>query len=77
MGTSLQTKPKLQAFNVNSDGSHSEAFKGKYTLAAEAQWLVDRQHSAIQDLRKEVRSLRDKVAKDKKRRLAHDVQLCK
>ena len=63
MGASLRTKPRLVRFTINRDGSHSETLDGKYALAQESQWLVDRQHAMIQALRKDVRTLRQRVIK--------------
>lgn len=70
MGTSLRTKPRLLRLDVNHDGSTSESIEGKYALAREAQWLVDRQHEMVQALRKEVRTLKSKLLKAKR----NDVQ---
>ena len=70
MGASLRTQPRLMRLDVNRDGSTSECLEGKYTLAREAQWLVERQHDELQLLRKEIRTLKAKLLKAKR----NDVQ---
>jgi hypothetical protein len=67
MGKSLQTRPKLIRLSVHHEGSISQDVAGKYTLAVESQWVVDRLFDELTTCRKNNRQLSQRALKLTKR----------